>query len=198
MFFSYCYCILWVFDLHCAEFDTRRLFSHSLTERAKFLRAAFCAVTERDSWQASFPKVLSKDRTYCAWQPRRQTNRPGQIHCTSQISFWRTKNLDLWSWEQALLILCMWPYCVGHSRREQSGTAGDKEKLQRWALYCLETRAVWQYENIFLSILFPRFQVDSSHSHVTFCTLFFIHVLSILLLFHYSIQSRIEIFENWI
>lgn len=66
--------------------------------------------------------------------------------CFSDLIFsqlHKSRFSNLWSWEQALLILCMRPYCVGHSQWEVSGTAGDKEKLQRWALYCLETRALW-------------------------------------------------------
>lgn len=72
-----------------------------------------------------------------------------QLYCSDLIfsQLHQSRFSDGWSWEQALLIFCTWPYCVGHSQWELSGTAGDKEKLQRWALYCLETRALWWYEN---------------------------------------------------
>lgn len=153
-----------MFDLHCAKFGTKWLFSHSFTEMAKFL-CALCVVCSVLSQKESHdmhhsPKFCQKmeDIVHGRRADKQTSIVLLRFHSGGQ------KVLDLWSWEQALLIFVL-PYCVGHSQWEQSGTAEDKEKLQVSTLLprnqgCL---TVWIC-CIFLPILLSRFHIDSSPS----------------------------------
>lgn len=103
----------------------------------------------------SIVKLLPNSTTQRRYFSTR-TNRPA--HCTASISFWRTEDLDLWSWQQALLVLWS-PFVLCIHSGNSMGLQGIKRSSRGEHL---QTAAVWQHEYILLTIPVSRFQVDSS------------------------------------